>query len=280
MIIESAFVSLPELLLGNHYAVHDYEAGIVGVLSMAILQELNGRNVVHPIQHIQSERRYNPESPRRADLYVNTRRLMVANKRLGNYGWRHHNWVEAKFYRNKSAIQRHATNKATHQGQLIADLIRLTCLVPLSLSEQDANGRYFLHVYDDEPRFYLAYQDRDWVELLHKAGRQDIVIDRLTAESNTAKKQFGESLEGIQIQATVTNLVNFPITAADDATHYWCVLTRLDAFSVTLDEASFQIHANRVTWENQAGAYAHIAATVSDLLGQTKPSESQATQEK
>lgn len=82
MIIEQAFVSLPELLLGNHYAVQDYEAGIVGVLSMAILQELNGRNAVHPIQHLQAERRYDPGSPRRVDLYVNvTRRRFVARLR-------------------------------------------------------------------------------------------------------------------------------------------------------------------------------------------------------
>ena len=77
MIIEQAFVSLPELLMGNHYATQDYEAGLVGVFSMAILQELNGRNVAHPIQHLQAERRYDPASARRADLYVNIRRLMV-----------------------------------------------------------------------------------------------------------------------------------------------------------------------------------------------------------
>ena len=273
MIIEQAFVALPELLLGNHYAVQDYEAGIVGVLSMAILQELNGRNVVHPIQHLQAERRYNPTSRRRADLFVNVRRLMVTNRRLGNYGWRHHNWVEAKFYRNKSHIQRHATNKATYQGQLIADLIRLTCLVPLTLGNRDSNGRYFLHVYDDEPKYYLAYHDRAWVRALHQAGRQDIVINQLTEESDTAKSKFGEGLQQLQIQATVTNLVNFPVTTADEGTHYWCVLTRLDAFSVTLDQSSFQIQTNRVTWENQAGAHAHIATTVSDKLGQVKPSE-------
>ncbi len=273
MIIEQAFVALPELLLGNHYAVQDYEAGIVGVLSMAILQELNGRNAAHPIQHLQAERRYNPALPRRVDLYVNVKRLMVANRRLGNYGWRHYNWVEAKFYRKKSHIQRHATNKATYQGQLIADLIRLTCLVPLTLGDRDSNGRYFLHVYDDEPKYYLAYQDRPWVRALHQAGRQDIVINQLTAESGTAKKQFGEALQHLQIQATVTNFVNFPITIADDETHYWCVLTRFDAFSVAIDQFSFQIHANRVTWENQPGAYTHIANTVSNRLGLTKPSE-------
>lgn len=273
MIIEQAFVALPELLLGNHYAVQEYEAGIVGIFSMATLQELNGRNVVHPIQHLQAERRYDPQSRRRADLYVNIRRLMVTNKRLGNYGWRHHNWVEAKFYRNKSPRQRHATNKATYQGQLIADLIRLTCLVPVDLGKRDANGRYFLHVYDDEPKYYLAYQDRPWVRALHRAGRQEILINQLESESATAKTQFGEALQDLQIQATVTNLVISPVTTADQATHYWCILTRFDAFSVTLEQKSFQIHGNRVTWESEAGAYSHIANTVSEKLGISKPSE-------
>ncbi|HET6878566.1 MAG TPA: hypothetical protein VFI31_00240 [Pirellulales bacterium] len=150
----------------------------------------------------------------------------------------------------------------------------LTCLVPLTLGDRDSNGRYFLHVYDDEPQYYLPYQERPWVGALHRAGRQDFVINQLDAESATAKSQFGEGLQELQIQATVTNLVNFPVIAPDATTHYWCVLTRLDAFSVTLGESSFQIHANRVTWENHAGAYTEIANTVSGQLGARKPSES------
>lgn len=273
MIIEQAFVALPELLLGNYHAIQNYEAGIVGIFSLAILQELNGRNVPHPIQHFQAERRYNPALSRRADLFVNLRRLMVANRRLGNYGWRHHNWIEAKFYRNKLPDQRHATNKAKYQGQMIADLIRLSCLVPLTLGDHDSNGRYFLHVYDDEPRYYLAYENRPWVKALHQAGRQDIVINQLAAESATAKKEFGEGLQGLQIQATVTNFVNFPITMSVNETHYWCVLTRFDALSATLGQSWFQVHANRVTQQSAPGAYDAIVGTVSDELGLVKPSE-------
>ena len=274
MILEQSFIALPEILLGNHYSTQDYEAGIVNVLGMAILQELNGRNANNPIQHLQAERRYDPASPRRADLYVNIKRLMITNRRLGNYGWRHHNWVEAKFYRNKSKVQRHATKKAAYQGQMIADLIRLTCLVPLDLvGNRDSNGRYFLHVYDDVPKYYLPYEDRPWVETLHLAGRQNVVIDQLASESATAKAQFGVGLQGLQIQATVTNLVNYPITTEKDETYYWCVLTRFDALSVTLGQHSFQIHDNRVTWQNQAGDYAHIASVVGNQLGVVKPSE-------
>ena len=86
---------------------------------------------------------------------------------------------------------------------MIADLIRLTCLVPLRLGNQDSNGRYFLHVYDDDPQYYLPYQNRPWVKALHQAGRQDIVINQLSEESHTAKGQFGEGLENVQIQAPV-----------------------------------------------------------------------------
>jgi hypothetical protein len=273
MIIEQAFFALPELLLGNLYAVQDYEAGIVGVFSMAILQELNGRNISHPIRHLQAERRYNPNLPRRADLYVNSRQLMVTNRRLGNYGWRHYNWIEAKFYRSKSNVQRHATNKSTHQGQLIADLIRLTCLVPLRLGNQDSNGRYFLHVYDDEPQYYLAYQNRPWVKALHQAGRQDIVIDQLSEESDTAKGQFGKGLENLQIQAAITNLVNYPVSTPVSEKHYWCILTRLDAFSVTHGDRWFQIHTNRTTQESAAGAHMAVVNQVSEELGVVKPTE-------
>jgi len=273
MIIEQAFFALPELLLGNYYAVQNYEAGIVGVFSMAILQELNGRNASHPIRHLQAERRYHPDLPRRADLFVNLKKLMVANRRLSNYGWRHYNWIETKFYRNKSNAQRHATNKSTHQGQLIADLIRLTCLVPLELGNQDSNGRYLLHVYDDEPEYYLPYRDRPWVRGLHLAGRQNILIDQLSGESPTAKGQFGEGLENLQIQATVTNLVNYPVTTPVNEPHYWCVLTRFDAFSVTLGDRWFQIHSNRTTVESAAGDRTAVVNQVSAGLGTSKPTE-------
>ena len=275
MIVEQAFVALPELLLGNPYAAQEYEAGIVGVFSMAILQELNGRNASNPIQHLQAEKRYSQHFARRADLFVDVEQLMVANDRLSQYGWRHHNWIEAKFYRNKPALQRHATNKSAFQGQLVSDALRLTSLVPLQPGHRDTNGRYLLHVYDDEPRYYLPYQDRSWVKLLHQAGQNEIIIDGLADESPTAKSQFGETLDRIRIQATVSSLINFPISDIDpDAgTHYWCVLTRFDAFSVTLNDRAFWVHANRVTGETNPGDHAAIAETVRQGLGVTKTSE-------
>ena len=131
-----------------------------------------------------------------------------------------------------------------------------------------------MHVYDDEPKYYLAYQNRPWVKSLHQSGRQDIVINLLTEESDTAKRQFGAALEHLKIQATVTNLLNFPVSTPVNEKHYWCVLTRFDAFSVTLGDSWFQIHANRVTRESQPGAHAAIVNTVGKELGVIKSSES------
>jgi hypothetical protein len=71
----------------------------------------------------------------------------------------------------------------------------------------------------------------------------------------------------------VTNLVNYPVTTPVDDTHYWCVLTRFDAFSVTLGEHWFQIHSNRVTQESAAGAHTAIVNLVSEELGVVKPTE-------
>jgi hypothetical protein len=99
------------------------------------------------------------------------------------------------------------------------------------------------------------------------------VINQLVEESDTAKGQFGGTLADLQIQATVTNLVNYPITTAGDGTHYWCVLTRFDDFSVTRGERWFQIHANRTTHESAQGAYAAVVNEVSAELGTVKPTE-------
>ena len=227
MIIEQAFIALPELLLGNHYSVQDYEAGIVGVLSMAILQELNGRNANSPIQHLQSENDIIRRWRVSADLYVEPcAGLMISEQKARLRVTAGDTTIGSKQNSTgkKSSVQRHATNKSLYQGQMIADVIRLTCLVPLTLGNRDSNGRYFLHrlrrrTQVSTSRMRTAF----WVQLLHEAGRQDIVIDQLSAESATAKNQFGVGLQNLQVQATVTNLCEFSGRyGGRRCRHYWC----------------------------------------------------------
>lgn len=111
MLIEQSFFSLPEVLHGSGYQTQSYESGIVSALTLSLLQVLNGRNVPNPIGCLQSKRLYRIDglyqlggNPRylRADLFADVNRLYVANKRLSQYGWRHHLWLECKFLRGQA----------------------------------------------------------------------------------------------------------------------------------------------------------------------------------
>ena len=156
VLIEQSFFSLPEVLHGSGYQTQSYESGIVSALTLSLLQVLNGRNVPNPIGCLQSERLYRNDglyqpggSPRylRADLFADVNRLYVANKRLSQYGWRHHLWLECKFLRGQAGEvgNQHAGNKSPATGAILADLLRLALLVPETASKTHSS-RYFLHV--------------------------------------------------------------------------------------------------------------------------------------
>jgi len=56
MFTEGAFSTLPEILLGSGYQKQDYESGLVGAFSLALLQALNGRNIANQISCMQHEK--------------------------------------------------------------------------------------------------------------------------------------------------------------------------------------------------------------------------------
>lgn len=161
MLIEQAFYNLPEILVGARYPTQGYEGGLVAAFSMAILQELNGRNANNPISHLIAERLYQSEvigkaqgrkqhlyqtdpfrdandKPRylRADLHVSLGDLRTGTHALSRYGWRWSNWIEAKFYRDCPSS--HSPQKSSHGGLLAADLMRLMALPPVE--EYRAHG--------------------------------------------------------------------------------------------------------------------------------------------
>jgi hypothetical protein len=113
VLIEQAFFHLPEILHGSGYTLQEYEAGIVGALSLSVLQVLNGRNATNPISYLHQEKLYREKGvyqgasvPRylRADLRVKAYELKTGNKRLAQYGWRDYKWLEAKFLRGQSEV--------------------------------------------------------------------------------------------------------------------------------------------------------------------------------
>lgn len=274
MILEQAFFALPEVLHGSGYQQQDYEAGLVSAFSHAALQVLNGRNAPNPIGCIQNEKLYRTNgvynglaNPRylRADLFIETSRLYVANKRLAQYGWRHNNWLEAKFLRGQTNDgTKHSGNKTAHVAAYLADLVRLGTLVRETAGQLTSNARYFLHVYDAEPRWYLTFRGRQWCKLLCEPGDQVLTLNDLDQEPPTVRKLLGE-LPVLSLTLNVTNFLACPL----DTEHrpiYWCYLTRINAVAAALGAATFDVQANRTVGSSNDGAINEIARFVAEHL--------------
>lgn len=273
MLLEQAFFALPEILHGSGYQRQDYEAGIVGAYTLAVLQVLNGRNVNNPIGCIQAERLFRNSgnfagvaNPRylRADLYLDTSRLFVANRRLSQYGWRHHLWLEGKFFRGQAGDgSSHSGNKTNYVASILADLARLAVLVP-ETGVESSSGRYFLHVYDAHPQYYLTYKKRSWCKKICEPGTHDLVLDGLDQETESIKRLLGD-MGGLKLELNVTNNAAWPL----DVSHrpvYWCCLTRINTVKATLGNQCFEIKVDRQVENSDDGAYAAIAGHVASKL--------------
>ncbi|WP_368648361.1 hypothetical protein ABRY95_10285 [Castellaniella ginsengisoli] len=273
MLIEQSFFSLPEILHGSGYQTQSYESGIVSALTLSLLQVLNGRNVPNPIGCLQSERLYRIDGiyqqggqPRylRADLFANVDRLYVANKRLSQYGWRHHLWLECKFLRGQAGEEgnRHAGNKSPATGAILADLLRLALLVP-ETKPKTYSSRYFLHVYDADPKFYLTFRGRPWSRNLVTVGEQVVHVSSLEQEPAAVKRLIGD-LPGLDVKLKVTNFHAGPLHI-EHRPVYWCWLTRIDKVEATLGQHTVTIDLDRTIAQSESGL-AEIAAFVAQRL--------------
>ena len=301
MIVEQAFLKLPEVLTGSRFPSQEYEGGIVGAFSMALLQQLNGANLNSPLSAIQHERLYRKknfwvglsgkERHLRADLHLNLKGFRTASKGLSAYGWRHNNWLEAKFFRG-SAINAQTKNT----GLLLADLIRLLTLVPIERSKRYPNktnsGRYLLHVYSGNPDDYLSPSqnvtgqgrvERRWLTPMLDYGRWHSCgyVD-LNSEADGVLKVINRNMRRLQIKFECTNFVCEPISDTDERDFYCCILTRIDSFSVRKDGKVWTVRDDRTFW-NQA----HYKF-ISDFVGKhisvketdnTPPSEQEVDQD-
>jgi len=273
MLLEQAFLALPEVLHGSGYQRQDYEAGIVGAYTLAVLQVLNGRNVNNPIGCIQSERLFRTGGvyagvvgPRylRADLFLDVSRLYVANRRLSQYGWRHQLWLEGKFFRGQAGNgTKHSGNKTNYVAAILADLIRLATLVPTE-GEQSSAGRFFLHVYDAHPKFYLTYRPRDWCKKICESGEHNFIIENLHQEPASVTRSLG-NLGNLKVEFSVTNSVAWPLDTSNRPV-YWCCLTRINTIKATLDKHHFEIKNNRSIVASSAEAAQIISAHVASRL--------------
>ena len=294
MLIENAFHYLPEILSGSNYAAQDYEAGIVNAVSLAVLQELNARNVLNPLAGLSVEKLYSPlgfERPDnsstkkrhlRADLFIDTSRTMIGSEGLSRFGWRHKNYLEAKFFRPDSAS---STNNA---AALLGDVIRLCCLVPpiVTRSNQkkipnpspcDGNpsydgkyrnicvGRYLLHVYEGPVETLMGKKTRGWAKELRSPSGSKIEVKIGDDKADTFKKALSNDLRDLIVKVDFTNHVISQLQETGK-THYLCVLTRIDSFTVSLGDLSWIEDGNRGGLESKPGAWRELQAKVGKHL--------------
>lgn len=213
MIIEQAFFSLPEIFFGSGYKYQDdnlLEAGIVSAFSLSLLQELNGRNIQSPINAIKSESSYisNKDENKRVDLFVD---LKNVDHTQNGYGFKSTNYIEAKYFKHIIG------NDTNHVADIIIDLYRLMLLTP---KDKDI-GRYFLHTYAGDPKFFIA-QKYHWLLSLIKPGKHNITI-------SLSYDDLAKHCPKIDINITVTNYV---IANDKHSENFYFTLSKIEDFHI------------------------------------------------
>jgi hypothetical protein len=266
MLIEQAFYNLPEILTGFGYAEKNYEAGIVSAYSLALLQELNGRNMNLPISAIYVEQPYfKPHGNHRCDLFIDLfRKLYVGSAEYSEFGFRYYNWMEAKFFRSTKSVQK--------VSSLVTDIFRLLVLPePLGKFRHTVKegkptyiARYMLHVYKGDPKTRLEWvrQDgsqRSWLDELMQPGFRTIADFELNLESN---KFFSTYAKPGLMQIKVTNLMVTnrvieprPVAATGliNPKLYKFVLTRLDSATIEFGKHKLTVNADMTYDMNGTG---------------------------
>lgn len=300
MILEQAFSSLPEILTGYGFPAQEYEGGIVGAYSLAVLQELNGRNVNNPIAAMQLEKPFrdrrkpilakDDKTKRylRCDLHLSGLPVRIGSSALSHYGWRHSNWVEAKFFRafTKDGKPKKSTNQAVNTAHLLADLVRLLTLIPVSKGRKDGLsyvGRYLLHVYLTQVEDHLSVArrqdgqdvDRPWLGTITTPGRWELEGESVGYEPDSVLSKLGRELRELSFDLTVTNFVHEPIVDASPSRQFMCYLTRIDAFTIRYNDIWWSLGADREIVESRDGAADEIAGFVGRHIGLTTERDTQ-----
>lgn len=187
MIIESALLKLPEILVAYEDIDGLYEANIANLFSMAILTELNARNIDNPLEKIQIEKRYIKDENRRCDMYLDFTKVISQNNLL-KYGIYQKNWIEFKYFGNFNRNKGDQT-KSENVGKIAYDIYRL-----IKYTDNSQDGIYLVCGFNENPKEYLAFgkssgDKRDWLYNIFKAGINEWEFN-LAKEVKTIKKVF------------------------------------------------------------------------------------------
>ena len=273
MLFEQAFMALPEFLTGTPFQRYQFEGTVVTAFAMAVLQELNSRNVQNPISLLRSEVEYPVDRAKRADLHIDLQALDLINDALRSYGYFENNWLEAKYCR-LSASGTPVIAPLSSTFLLLKDLIRLCGLVPdtTTAGAYSGSGRYLLHAYQCESGLYLVPTrnqhgrrvGRAWINSLLTSGKQKIRVDDLHQENTASfKSNVGRKAGLIKIEASLTNLAHETVSNTDGV--YYIVLTRIDDFKIFIGRR-WVMRENGIMSESHNGFLALMPRIVNHIL--------------
>ena len=234
MLIEGAFLKIPELMVSNLNS-GNVEALVVQYLANGLQMELNCRSVPFAYNHVTVESPYpNQEktrAPLRADLLFEDRGSgMPCNYGLDQYGYKEKQWVEVKSFFSKSGSTQPTTQNI---GRIIKDILRL-CLLPHELQGRiRQNGRYVLLIFDKHPSKYLAYSNRDWLKSIFENIAPSLTIDLSKEKPSLVKEIVKVPSIDAQIKTTFSKHYFEPIVEGPLA--YWGYLLRIDEFSISIN---------------------------------------------
>lgn len=245
MIVEGAFLKLPELLLGHSSPRRLYEATLTSHLAMGVLLELPARNIELPMHQIHIERSYPDKNlskaPGRVDLYIDLSGVYTEGLWHELYGMKPDNWIEAKFF---GGIGRNVgtQTKTTNSAVIALDLFRLCLFVQEWRSKYRNNARYFLMIFNRHPNEYLAiyrqssdFPEREWLNRLLQPGDKQVHIS-LEREPLAFRKQFpaiiAESSSPLDMKLRAITREFCPIEAIKPNL-YWGYLIRVIDFEIS-----------------------------------------------
>jgi|LGOV01.1.fsa_nt_gb hypothetical protein len=236
MILESAFLKLPELMLSDTQNRGRVEAMVVQHLATGLQMELNCRSIPFAYNHITVEKPYPVQGQKgsvlRADLLFDAIGTIPSTCRLDQYGYKEKQWLEAKTFFSKSRDLN--PPKTKNLGKIVKDLIRL-CILPQELQGRiRQNGRYMLLVFDAHPSKYLAYSNRNWAFSMFEKESSTVQID-LTQEPKFLVNAVisSDQLDAV-IDISFKRYVFEPV-ADNPFPIYWGYLFRLESFSISIE---------------------------------------------
>jgi len=240
MIIEKAFYKLPYYLLKEGNEVSN-ESRLVLYFSWAIFLELQNMGVSNPFL-IQIEKEYstdrekeNSKKKQRADIFVKIPLLTfsrpeeeeeyirkVANHYTFEKNIFEENWTEVKFFRGLDEKEGDEA-KTKNVADVIKDLLRLR-----NYASWDS-GKYLLLCFDKDPRKYLAFGERKYLDELFNAGEKKVSFD-LSGEPKTIVEGLNEELgdrDKFELKVLTLKIVPKRPETATDKSYFWLYLIKI-----------------------------------------------------